>query len=91
MNVIDCARINAHISGKSSGGLESIQIGEAFLKMHYERSKRFGPTSVMVLDNVNALCAASSNEEQGRADVSQIVKVEKFVDLIRRWIEDQEV
>lgn len=51
VQVIDCAKFNSHLSS-----VDSIRTLEEYLNLYYTRAINYGPSSVLVLDNFNALC-----------------------------------
>ena len=62
--------------------------------MHYEKAcfqKDKGKTcsSVLVLDNLNALCPMI--DEDAPPNLTETVKMEKFTNMITQWVEDQQV
>jgi len=93
VNTIDCAKLNSLLqsSGSSSAGLQTIQHVENYLSMQYERTAAFGPSSVLVLDNIHALCAQYGKEEQAQKNINDIIKTEKFTSMVFKWIEEQAV
>eukprot|EP00347_Sterkiella_histriomuscorum_P013019 403366324 len=81
---IDCNKISTHISSQ-----EQIDIAVEYLNQKYQECLKMKP-SLMILDNLNALCSAISNDEQlNLIEQVKSQKVAKF--LIKNVIEKEQV
>lgn len=63
------------------------------MQMEYERAVRFGKSSILALDNIHALCPSGSGQgpDGGSSNVADIVKIESILEVVRKWIEAQEI
>ena len=63
------------------------------MEMEYERAVRFGRSSILVLDNIHAICPSASGQgpEGGSANVADVIKTESILEIVRKWIESQEI
>ena len=57
--------------------------------MHYERAARFGPQSILILDNTDALCGANPMNGASQGASGDLVRQERMINLVREWIHEQ--
>lgn len=82
--VIDCASFAALVTS-----VDVVKVLEEYLTMQYKRAIMHGSSSVIILDNINAICAAITKDSQ--PTLLDRIRTEKFSQMTTRWIEDQEV
>jgi len=79
VDYIDCNKISTLITS-----LDILEIAIGYLKERLTLNNKLKP-SLMILDNINALCPFISNDEQ--FNMIEAVKTEKITKMINRYAE----
>jgi hypothetical protein len=56
------------------------------MEMHYNKAAQFGDSSILVLDNLQALCS-HINKDDNNQNILEFIKTEKITNMISKWIQ----